>query len=156
LWMLELKGPKKRKPYLTTKHNDWGGRFSPDGRWVAYFSDESGRTEVYVQSFPQPGRPMAVSRNGGLGAEWGKDGKELYFMALDNKLMAASVDGTQSPFRVSQPKPLFSINLAGDFARRQYYASENGERFLMNAPVEDATVPTLKVVLNWKALLTNK
>ena len=77
-------------------------------------------------------------------------------MALDNKLMAASVDGTQSPFRVSQPKPLFTIGVNSDGSRSQFHASEDGERFLVNSPVEDATVPTLKVVLNWKALLKNK
>ena len=153
LWILPLPGGKAPKPYLITKHSESGGRFSPDGRWVAYASDESGRLEVYVQSFPESGRPVTISRNGGQIAEWRQDGKELYFLTLDGKLMAATVDGALSSFRVSEPKLLFSTGITTDQGRRQFYPDENGERFLVNSQVEDKTAPALKVVLNWKGLL---
>jgi dipeptidyl aminopeptidase/acylaminoacyl peptidase len=153
LWVLPLPGGKEPKPYLTTKHSESGGRFSPDGRWVAYTSDESGRLEVYVQSFPESGRPVTISRNGGQIAEWRQDGKELYFLTLDGKLMSVTVDGALSPFRVSEPKLLFSTGITADNARQQFYPDDKGERFLVNSQVEDKTAPALKVVLNWKGLL---
>jgi hypothetical protein len=156
LWILPLSGGKELKPYLTTKHSESGGRFSPDGRWVAYASDESGRLEVYVQSFPESGRPVTIARNGGQNAEWRQDGKELYFLTLDGKLFAVTVDGALSPFRVSEPKLLFSTGITADLGRQQFYPDENGERFLVNSQVEDKSAPALKVVLNWKALLKNR
>ena len=156
LWILPLLGGKELQPYLTTKHNEWVGRFSPDGRWIAYASDESGRPEVYVQSFPDHGLPQIISRNGGQYVEWRKDGKELYFLTLDGKLMAVTVDGAQSPLRTSEPKLLFSLGSVWDATRQQFFPDENGERFLVPLPVEDKATPALKVVLNWKGLLKSK
>jgi Tol biopolymer transport system component len=154
--LLSLKKPKATRPYLISGHETSAGHFSPDGHWVAYFGDESGRWEVYVQSFPEPGRPVQISRNGGQSPEWRQDGKELYFLSPDGKLMAAAVDGSQPLFRVTDLKPLFPVNVGGGSPRRQFHPSQDGQRFLVNTQVESATAPRLKMVLNWKSLLPKK
>ncbi|MBI4622394.1 MAG: TIR domain-containing protein [Verrucomicrobia bacterium] len=150
LWVLPLKGDKTLKPFIVTKASEGDGRFSPDGRWVAYVSDESGRYEIYVQSFPEPGRAVRISREGGERPEWRSDGKELYYLAPDHRLMAAAVEGGGSPFQVSSTQSLFSVNTGTDFGRQQYQASGDGERFLINAVVEDTTPRRMTVILNWK------
>ncbi|MGH7967660.1 MAG: hypothetical protein ACREIC_02920, partial [Limisphaerales bacterium] len=154
--LLSLKEPKEIQPYSISGHDSEAAHFSPDGRWVAYSGDESGRDEVYVQSFPEPGRPVPISRNGGQSPEWRQDGQELYFLTLDGILMAASVDGTQPLFRVTDLKPLFPANAGGGAPRRQFHPSTDGQRFLVNTQVETATAPRLKIVLNWRSLLPKK
>ena len=152
LWLLPLAGDRRLKPYLVTKENTVDARFSPDGRWVAYVSDESGRPELYVQSFPEPSRAIRVSVNGGDRPEWRKDGKELYFIAPDRNLMAVAVNGTGPLFQVSPPQPLFRVKTAGaDYSRQQYQPSADGTQFLFNSQVEDTTPLVLNVLLNWKA-----
>jgi Tol biopolymer transport system component len=149
LWLLPLAGNKTPKPYLVTKQNTLDGRFSPDGHWVAYASDESGRSEVYVQSFPELSRGTRISVNGGGRPEWRKDGKELYFIAPDRKLMAVPVGGRGSLFQVSAPQPLFQVSTAGEYSRQQYQPSPDGARFLVNYRIEDTTPQVLTVLLNW-------
>ena len=111
MWLLPLGGERTPKPYLVTKSNEGTVRFSPDGRWIAYQSDESGRSEIYVQSFPEAGRKVRISNNGGDRPEWRKDGKELYYLAPDGKLMAMAVNGATSPFQASPPQPLFTVKV---------------------------------------------
>ena len=77
LWVLSLTGDRRAMPYLNSSFNERDGRFSPDARWVAYSSDESGNAEIYMQSFPTPGRKRLISTNGGFEPEWRKDGREL-------------------------------------------------------------------------------
>jgi Tol biopolymer transport system component len=151
LWLLPLAGNKTPKPYLVTKQNTRDARFSPDGHWVAYASDESGRNEVYVQSFPELSRAIRVSVNGGNRPEWRKDGKELYYIAPDLKLMAVPVNDTGPVFQVSPPQPLFQVNTSGVYSRKQYEPSPDGTRFLVNAQIEQTTPQVLTVLLNWKA-----
>src|SRR5262249_51087353 len=103
LWLLPLAGDKTPKPYLMTNQNEFDARFSPDGRWVAYVSSESGEFEVYVQSFPNLGRAKRISVNGGDCPIWRKDGKELHYIALDHKLMAVAVNGAGPLFQASPP-----------------------------------------------------
>ena len=148
-WLLPLSGDKTPKPYL--KHIRGDARFSPDGHWLAYVSQESGRPEVYVQSFPELSRAVRISVNGGRRPEWRKDGKELYFIAPDGNLMAVAVNGAGPLFQVSAPQPLFQVSPSGDYARRQYQASADGIRFLVNARVDDTARQVLTVLLNWKA-----
>ena len=153
LWLLPLAGEKIAKPFLATKQNEWVGRFSPDGRWVAYASDEKAatRAEIYVQSFPVLGRPVRISREGGGRPQWRHDGKELYFLNNDGKLLAATVDGGGETFQVTTlPQVLFATKTPTDSSRQQYQPSNDGERFLVNAQVEDAVPRQLTVVLNWK------
>jgi dipeptidyl aminopeptidase/acylaminoacyl peptidase len=151
LWLLPLAGDKTPKPYLVTKQITGDARFSPDGHWVAYASDDSGRREVYVQSFPEIGRAIRISVNGGRRPEWRKDGKELYYIAPDGSLIAVGVNGAGPLFQVSAPQPLFQVSPTGDYARRQYQPSADGTRFLVNARVDDTTPQVLNVLLNWKA-----
>jgi Tol biopolymer transport system component len=151
LWLLPLAGDKTPKPYLVTKQNTYNARFSPDGHWVAYASDESGRFEVYVQSFPELTRAIRISVNGGNQPEWRKDGKELYFIASDRKLMAVAVNGSAPLFQVSPPQPLFQVNTADDSQPQQYHPSPDGTRFLVNSRIEDTTPQVLNVLLNWKS-----
>jgi hypothetical protein len=133
-----------------------GGEFSPDGRWLAYESNESGRFEVYVQPFPEAGGKMQISIAGGTQLRWRPDGKELYYVAPDARLMAvpvaASPDGKTLDLGV--PAPLFRTRLAsgaGVSAGRPEYAVAPDGRFLMNTAVEDTAPSPITIVLNWEA-----
>jgi dipeptidyl aminopeptidase/acylaminoacyl peptidase len=151
LWLLPLAGDKTPRPYLVTKQNTGDARFSPDGHWVAYVSHESGRAEVYVQSFPEISRAIRISVNGGERPEWRKDGKELYYITPDHKLMAVALNGAGALFQVSAPQPLFQVNTPLGYTRPQYQPSPDGTRFLVNARIDDTTPQVLNVLLNWKA-----
>jgi Tol biopolymer transport system component len=107
LWVLPMFGDRKPLACLQTEFNETHARFSPDGRWVAYVSDESGRAEVYVQSFPATGGKWQISSGGGDEPLWRRDGKELFYVAADGKLMAAEVNQSASTFQAGVPKPLF-------------------------------------------------
>src|SRR4029453_12475979 len=91
IWALSLEGERRRFPVLETTFNETNAQFSPDGRWIAYQSDESGRVEIYVQPFPGPGRKVRISVSGGIQARWRRDGKELFYLGSDNRLMAVPV-----------------------------------------------------------------
>ncbi len=91
LWALPLDGDKKPFPVVRTNSNEPYGQFSPDGKWIAYQSNESGRDEVYVQPFPGPGAKVRISTNGGAQMRWRRDGKELFYIALDGRLMAVPI-----------------------------------------------------------------
>ena len=126
--------------------------FSPDGRFLAYMSTESGRAEIYVQSFPGPGGKWQVSSAGGSDPSWRADGKELFYRAPDQKLMAADIR-TGDDFQAGIPKPLFPGRVAPGTARNKYLATPDGQRFLFVAPLgREAMIPTT-VVLNWNAEL---
>ena len=91
LWVLPLSGDKKPVPFLKTPFEERDGQFSPDGKWVAYQSNESGRSEIYVQPFPGPGRKLQISSSGGAQPRWNKNSKEIFYVSLDSKMMAAPV-----------------------------------------------------------------
>jgi hypothetical protein len=151
LWTLPLKGDRTLKPFLVAKPNELAGRFSPDGRWVAYLSEDSGKFDVYVQSYPRPGRATRISRDGvAAPPEWRSDGKELYYLTLDQRLMAASLDVRDPLVQVTATQALFSVKTGSDFGRRQYQATSDGEKFLINAVVEDTSLRLFSVILNWK------
>ena len=151
--VLELEGDKKARPYLQSEFNEAFPKLSPNGQWIAYFSDESKRPEVYVQTFPKPGGKWQVSINGGNFPIWSKDGKELYFLGLDGKMMAAEVrsvpgkDG--ATFERGVPKPLFDAHMAGD---AWFDVSKDG-KFLIPVPVEQPGVAPINIVVNWQAAL---
>jgi Tol biopolymer transport system component len=133
-----------------------GGEFSPDGRWLAYESNESGRLEVYVQPFPDAGGKWQASIAGGTQPRWRHDGKELYYVAPDARLMAVpmavSPDGKTLDLGV--PAPLFRTRLAsgtGVIPGRPEYAVAPDGRFLMNTVVEDTAPSPITIVLNWEA-----
>jgi hypothetical protein len=127
---------------------------SPDGRWMAYMSDESGKYQIYVQSYPTLGNKKPVSADVGLYPKWRRDGRELYFLTyrgLEPTLMVSTVTSTGSTIAFSLPRPLFSAPLTSDnWINDQYSPSPTGDRFLFNALVESAAPPAINVVLNWK------
>jgi serine/threonine protein kinase len=153
LWLLPLFGDRQSKPYLATQFAESWGKVSPDGRWLVYQSNESGRNEIYVQAFPEPGRKVIVSKGGGTLPRWRRDGRELYYVAPDDKLMALPV-APGANVTVGTPVALFDL---GSYGRRNnryvYDVSADGQRVLLLRPLEDATTRPLTVVQNWTELL---
>jgi eukaryotic-like serine/threonine-protein kinase len=152
LWIVPTTGDRKPFPYLKTPFNEIDGQFSPDGKWVAYTSDESGRNEVYVRAFPAGAAKFPVSSSGGGLPRWRQDGKELFYRALDGRLMAASVRPVAQGLEFGTPAALFpTVPPAGIFAY-PYDVSPDGQRILALAPgVGEAGASLLTVVLNWQA-----
>jgi Tol biopolymer transport system component len=152
LWALPMDGDRKPFPVVQSGFDDRDGQFSPDGRWIAYQSDRSGRSEIYLQPFPGPGDPLQVSTAGGAQVRWRHDGQELFYIALDGRLMAVStrlVAGGSIDF--GAPVPLFTTHVGAVVQgnRQLYSVVEDGQRFLMNTLVEEAPAP-ITVILNWK------
>jgi eukaryotic-like serine/threonine-protein kinase len=153
LCVLPLFGDRKPTPFLQTPFNEVQARISPNGRWIAYASDESGTLQVYVQSFPPSGAKWPISANGGGQPAWRRDGRELFYVAADKKIMAAAVKET-SVFEAGVPEALFQTGISGLLnARNHYTVTADGRRFLINTPVEETTPLQLTVVLNWMARL---
>jgi Tol biopolymer transport system component len=154
MWVVPMAGDRKPRPFLQTPFNEMQGRLSPDGRWMAYTSDESGNLEVYVRPFPTGAEKVLVSTNGGSDAVWRRDGKELFYLAADRKLMSARVT-SGTTFESDVPKPLFDTHVGAlnpDY-RNQYSVSSDGNRFLVNVVPDSAASSPITVVLNWTQLL---
>ena len=126
--------------------------FSPDGRFLAYQSNESGRSEVYVQSFPGPGGKWQISTSGGREPQWRADGKELYYRAPDQKLMAVDVQTGSNP-TAGAPQPLLQGRFDTAIARNRFLPTADGRRFLIVAPLGREAITPTTVVLNWYAEL---
>jgi eukaryotic-like serine/threonine-protein kinase len=159
LWVLPLEGDKKPFLFLRTESNNAEGQFSPDGHWVAYVSDESGRSEIYVRTFSpgsaagssDVGGKWLISTDGGTDPRWRRDGKELYYAALDGKLMAVDVMTTRG-FQAGVPIILFTVPPPVAIATAyQWDATPDGERFVAPAPSEQQSAAPFTVVLNWQA-----
>src|SRR5207247_1060925 len=135
---LPLKGDRKPFPVARTNFDEREGQFSPDGKWVAYESNESGRFEIYVQPFPGPGGKFQVSTNGGAQPRWRLDGKELFYIGLDAALIAAPIrlDSIHQTAEVGAPSALFRTRIPGGAVHGpqewQYAVSVKGDRFLIN------------------------
>ncbi|HEV3214743.1 MAG TPA: protein kinase [Vicinamibacterales bacterium] len=152
LFLLPLGGNRQPVPYLQTPFDEADAQFSPDGRWMAYASNESGQPQVYVQAIPASGAKWQISTAGGDQPRWRRDGKELFYVSADQKLMAVPVK-TGVSFETGSPQPLFDIQpvygpLTGRFA---YQPTADGQRFLVTAPVSGGVAPAITVVLNWQA-----
>jgi Tol biopolymer transport system component len=153
LWVVSTTGEHKPIPFLTTSADETYGQFSPDEKWIAYDSDESGRREVYVQGFAPDRSPAAavgkwqISSAGGNKPRWSHNGRELFYLSLDGKLMAVPIKlGTT--FEPGVPVPLFEVRANGFFP---YDVSPDG-RFLINTPLEsEAPAAAMTVVVNWTA-----
>jgi Tol biopolymer transport system component len=143
LWLMPMTGEHKPQALLQTEADEQAGRVSPDGKWLAYQSDESGNDEIYVTQFPEPGRSWRISTSGGVNPFWRGDDKELYFVS-GNKLMAVSVNGG-TEFQNGAPQALFEIE------GTQYAPSKDGQRFLTTVAAEKGPAPPINVVLNWTA-----
>jgi Tol biopolymer transport system component/class 3 adenylate cyclase len=148
IWVLPLFGDRKAFAYLHSEFNETNAKLSPNGQWLAYTSDESRRNEIYVQTFPTPGGKWQVSTNGGDSPIWSEDGKELYFIGADRKMMAVEVKaGTK--FEADLPKPLFDVRLQAGIPVPRYDVSKDG-RFLIPVPLDQSTT-AMTVVFNWPA-----
>jgi eukaryotic-like serine/threonine-protein kinase len=160
LWVLPLEGDRKPFPFAPTEFNDRDGQFSPDGRRIAYVSDESGRDEIYVRTFSpdsatstsDAGGKWLISTAGGREPRWSADGKLLYYMSFDGKLMAVKI-ATQPVFRAEVPSPLFQMPPPSSLSTygESWDLTQDGKRFLFLAPVEQASQAPFTVVLNWQA-----
>ena len=153
LWVLPLSGDRKPKLYLQTPFSEQHARFSPDGRWVAYVSNDTGPPEVNVQSFPVGGGKWQVSTNGGVTPRWRRDGKELFYLALDRKIMSVAIRTVGGTFDHGTATPLFEslVDAVNTIATNRYDVSPNGQRFLVNASPENASSRPITVVVNWLA-----
>ena len=147
VWVLNLVGDRKATPFATEAPNQEDGRFSPDGRWIAFQSEESGKPEVYVRPFPGPGGQWQVSTDGGGSPRWRRDGKELFYLSADNKIMAVPVR-LGSTFQAEPPTALFSVR-----PDTLYDVSADGQRFLVNNPSGEESSPPLTLLTDWTALL---
>ena len=157
IWALPMDGggsPGTRVQVVRTNFDETNGQLSPDGKWVAYQSNETGRFEIYVQPFPGPGAKSAISRNGGAQVRWRRDGKELFYVGPDDRLMAVPMQlaSNGQSIEIGAPTPLFTTHIGGAVQganMQQYMVSSDGQRFLMNTIMEDALLPII-VLLNWK------
>ncbi len=150
IWAIPMFGDKKPFPYLQTKFTETPGSFSPDGKWVVYFSNETGRMEVYIQSFPDPGKKYVVSTRGGVYPKWGKDGKELFYISANGYMTAVEIKLKEKP-EIGKAKELFKVN---SLAYPNMYAIlNNGQSFLFNYWENNSKIKSLRVIANWKSLL---
>ena len=151
VWQLSLGSPATASILLNSPFNESQAVFSPDGRWIAFTSDETGGQQVYVQSFPGGEQRQQVSSRGGTEPQWRADGRELFFIGDDGTLMAAPVSGGVAG--VSLPLFRTRVPVTGNPYRMPYRASADGQRFLINTTPVDTPPPAIQVILDWRALL---
>jgi Tol biopolymer transport system component len=140
-------------PLLASDFNEGGARLSPDGRWIAYISDESNQPEVYVRSFPDLSLKVRISTSGGNQPQWRGDGKELFYIGPDNTIYGVplTISGTRVVPR--SPEPLFSANVDQNKSiRNQYTVTRDGQRFLILSLIDRDASPFV-TVLNWRSLV---
>jgi Tol biopolymer transport system component len=153
LWAVSLESRDSEPIALAASgDNVWGGRLSPDGRWLAYASDQSGRSEIYVMPYQGSGGRWQISSDGGEELRWSDDGKEIVYLAIDGTIMAAGVDGSGSSFTVHGVRPLFRPPLAATPGWR-FDVSSDGQRILVTTAAGGEENQTLRLVLDWTALL---
>ena len=150
VWVLPLDESANAHAFLQSEFAEFHARFSPVGQWVAYASSESGRPEIYVQSFPATGGKWQVSTGGGAQPHWRRDGKELFFMAPDRRLMAVEVKLGAS-VELGTPTALFQTQVSSFSSPNRYDVSADGQRFLLNSTVQEASRNPIVVIHNWAA-----
>ena len=156
LWLLLLEGERTAKPLIRTRFDEWGARFSPDGEWVAFVSNETGSSEVYVAALRGAGERKRISTAGGIAPRWRRDGRELFYVAsASNSIVAVAVQ-TRPAFTAGHPVVLFSIRTPS--SRRgareiPYDVSPDGQRFLINTPPEQPPRTGISLVVNWTAVM---
>jgi Tol biopolymer transport system component len=145
----------KSSPFLKAPSVLANGQFSPDGKWVAYASNETGKWEIYVTSFPEAQGRWQISTAGGEQPRWRGDGKELFFVSSDSKIMAVPVS-TGAKFDAGVPVALFQATPRQQISSRDqfvYDVSRDGQRFLILTRVKEAETQPMTVILNWAAKL---
>jgi Tol biopolymer transport system component len=137
-----------------TQFDEYSASASPNGRWLAFVSNDTGAYEVYVQSFPKGGTRQRISTGGGFFPQWRADGKELYYSTPDNTLMAVEVHGDGPEFSTGTPNALFPLKAAPAFSLGTFWQPmRNGQRFLVLRPAEPAQGKPITIVTNWQAAL---
>jgi eukaryotic-like serine/threonine-protein kinase len=155
LVMVPMSGDKKPVPLLRTPFNESQGHISPDGRWLAYVSDESGALEVYVQRFPSLGGKRIVSIGGGVEPMWRKDGKELFYISPDYSIVSVPFQPTEPPV-IGRPKTLFRAPINTSTTRNHYAVTPDGQRFLINVEDQSSYLSPITVMVNWIEELETK
>ena len=151
LWTLPLDGKREPQPWLRTPFAEWSAAFSPDGQWIAYVSDESGVTEVYVRRFRGATEKLQISIGGGTEPIWARSGRELFYRAGD-KMMAASVESGPT-LRVGRPRQLFEGPFeASPGENADYDVAPDDQRFLMLAREQKPPLTHLDLLLDWPDL----
>jgi len=152
LWYVSLGADRTPHPFVQTAFQERDGQFSPDGKWVAYQSNDAGHFEIYLQPFPGPGDRIQVSASGGQHVRWARNGSELFYIAADQRLTSVRVTlGATGKLVVGTPVPLFRTELDSSFlTRQQYVVSPDGQRFLINAATDAIDPPSITLILNWK------
>ena len=151
LGVLPLSGDQKPSVFFATPFNEVQGRFSPNHRWIAYASDESGRFDVYVRPFPAASGQWKISDAGGMQPEWRRDGKELFYISSDGKMTAVPVTTDGATFAAGEARALFDVEVPEPIPPfpTDYSVTADGQRFLVNTVVDQPTRPALTVILNW-------
>jgi serine/threonine protein kinase len=139
-------------------YNEDQVQVSPDGRWIAYVSDVTGSSEVYVRPYKQGPRRWQLSSGGGFEPKWRGDGRELFYIAPDQQMMSVDVNGDAETFDAGTPRPLFKTEILGvpfqnGFVRNEYAVTSDGSRFLINQPSTGQAAYAIRVLVNWRALL---
>jgi Tol biopolymer transport system component len=153
VWVLPMTGAagaRKPAPFLRSPFNESNARFSPDGKWVAYVSNETGSNEVYVTRYPGPTGKWPVSSGGGNYPRWRADGKELFYITRTGMLTAATVAARGDDFDVSGTHAILQLH-PGSQRGYPYDVSADGQRFLYNTIVEATALPPITLVVNWAA-----
>ncbi|MEO5988176.1 MAG: protein kinase [Candidatus Eisenbacteria bacterium] len=156
IWVLPTTGERKPRPFLNGAYNEFSGRLSPDGRFLAYVSDESGREEVYVQTYPDRNEKWQVSTRGGDDPRWADSGKELFYLSPDQQLMSVPIL-LQPTFDPGAPQALFNSRVMLPGQQRSHYGvTSDGGTFILFTPASTRTRPTTTVVVNWTAEITKR
>ncbi|MEO6323536.1 MAG: hypothetical protein ABIT01_16465, partial [Thermoanaerobaculia bacterium] len=149
LLMMTLGGEMKLRPFLATDAQESLAAFSPNGRFLAYTSDTTGRDEIYVAAFPQPGDTWQVSQNGGREPRWSRSGNELFFFDRENRLQAASVATAGTGFEVASVKPLFQVPSRGSQWDWRFDVFPGAQQFLIGTPTDDELASPITLVTEW-------
>jgi Tol biopolymer transport system component len=153
LWAMPLDGDRKPFEVVATEFSESQGQFSPDGQWIAYQSDRTGLPEIYLRPFRGSGADVRVSIDGGTQPRWNRDGEELFFIGADDRMMAVRIRITPSGAEPGAPVGLFATDVGSTaflVARQQYMVSADGQSFILNSAVAEASSSPVTVILNWR------
>jgi hypothetical protein len=148
IWALPLSGDREPILLVESPADLDEPQISPDGRWLAFNSEESGQFEVYVQPFQAKGEKLRISTGGGGQPRWRGDGRELFYLALDGTMMAVEMREGDT-LRHAIPEPLFPTGITVDPTIDQYAVTSDGQRFLIQSPAQDGAPSSIVVVINW-------
>jgi Tol biopolymer transport system component len=148
VWILPLSRETEAYPFIKTEFGESLGMFSPDGRWIAYVSNESGRPEIYVTAFPDAGRKWQISDGGGSSPRWNATGGEIVYHASNGVLTAVQIERRDGGLLIGETKPLFNTGLQP--ATGHFWAlSDDGEKILALETIDEGHAPNISVVVNW-------